>query len=466
MSIANKSSSGRMIAINRALPFRGGVLLSLILVILAGAAALVLVQGMDRQNADVQHSYEVRNQARELTIALSEAQSSQRGYVLTGDEAYFEPYRRATAAVQTRLATLTALTSDNPAQAASLASMSGAIGTALAELQRTLDLVESGRTAEARQLVQSGSEVELLNELRRTLEQFINEENTILLDRNRAVDQWRRWLVGAIVLSLAAAVLLAYVLFARTQKQVSALSQTRSALLTENELLDNRVRERTQALEEARQHAEHERQRVEALLQETSHRIGNSLATVSSLLGLQLLRSNSKEVQTALESARARVHAIAAAHRRLRLGDDLETASTDDFLDAVLEDLSTTISSSDKIHLSGQIDPITISARDATTLGILLSEIVTNAIKHAFPGGAGGTIEVHFKRVDNVPTLTISDDGVGMPEGGTGDQTGLGSVIIKQLSSQFGGVPHYEARPSGGLSITIPLPGLEGKKHP
>jgi two-component sensor histidine kinase len=304
----------------------------------------------------------------------------------------------------------------------------------------------------------------MLNDLRRTLEQFIDEENTILLDRNREVNQWQRWLVGAIVVSLAAAVLLAYVLFARAQQQVSALSQTRSALMTENEALDIRVRERTQALEEARQHAEHERQRVEALLQETSHRIGNSLATVSSLLGLQLLRSSSKEVQTALESARARVHAIAAAHRRLRLGHDLETASTDDFLDAVLEDLSTTISSSDKISLSGQIDPITISARDATTLGILLSEIVTNAIKHAFPHGAGGTIEVQLKRVDDVPTLSVLDDGVGMPANGTGDQSGLGSVIIKQLSSQFGGAPIYEPGSAGGLLITIPLPGLESKK--
>ncbi len=465
MSIANKSSPFRLIPMKKALPFRGGVLLSLVLVILAAGAALVLVQGIDRQNADVEHSYDVRNQTRELTIALSEAQSSQRGYVLTGDSAYFEPYRRATAAVQTRLASLTALTRDNATQSAALASMSGAIGSALAELQRTLDLVENGRVAEARQLVQSGSEVQLLNDLRRTLEQFINEENTILLDRNREVDQWRRWLVGAIVVSLAAAVLLAYVLFARTQQQVSDLSQTRSALLTENEVLDNRVKERTQALEEARQHAEHERQRVEALLQETSHRIGNSLATVSSLLGLQLLRSSSKEVQTALESARARVHAIAAAHRRLRLGHDLETANTDDFLDAVLEDLATTVSSADKINLSGQIDTITISARDATTLGILLSEIVTNAIKHAFPHGSGGNIEVQLKRVNGVPTLSVGDDGVGLPPDDTSNQGGLGSVIIKQLSNQFGGVPHYEPRSSGGLMITIPLPSLESKKH-
>ena len=442
-----------------------GIFVSLVLVILAAVASLFLAQGIDRQNRNVEHSYEVRNQARELTIALSEAQSSQRSYVLTGDESYFEPYRRATAAVETRLASLQAATADNPGQAAKVASLATSISTALAEVQRTLDLVGSGRAEEARSLVQAGSEVQLLNELRRSLEQFIDEENQILHDRNRDVDQWLRWLVATIVVSFAAAVLLSYVLFARAQQQVSTLARTRSALLSENELLDARVKERTQALEEAREHAEHERQRVEALLQDTSHRIGNSLATVSSLLGLQLLRSASPEVQSALESARSRVHAIAAAHRRLRLGHDLETASTDEFLDAVLEDLAMTVSSNEKITISGQIDPIVISARDATTLGILLSELVTNAIKHAFPSRSGGSIEVQLKRVDEIPQLSVRDNGVGLSANAAGgSEGGLGSVIIKQLANQFGGVPRYDSPPEGGLLVVIGLPGLDGKK--
>lgn len=448
----------------KALTLRTGVLVSLALVILAAIAALVLVRGIGLQNADVEHSYEVRNQARELVIALSEAQSSQRGYVLTGDENFFEPYRRATAAVQTRLASLTALTSDNRAQSDELASIAATIAGVTAELQRTLELVDTEHSAEARELVQSGSEVQSMDKLRRSLEQFIDQESQILLERNRAVNEWQRWLGGAIVLALAGAVLLAYALFSRTQQQVSALSQTRSALLSENELLDARVRERTQALEEARQHAEHERERVEALLQDTSHRIGNSLATVSSLLGLQLLRSSSEEVQVALESARSRVHAIAAAHRRLRLGHDLETVIADDFLDAVLEDLATSISSAEKITLVGQIDPIVISARDATTLGILLSELVTNAIKHAFPNGAGGTIEVQLKRENGVPTLSVRDNGVGLPAGLELGEGGLGGVIIKQLASQFGGAPRLKLPETGGLLVCIALPGLDGKK--
>lgn len=466
MSIAHSDDSKRLNdGRGDTSPTRIGIFLSLVLVILAAVASLILVQGISRQNKDVEHSYDVRNQARELTIALSETQSSQRGYVLTGDQNYFEPYRRGTAAVETRLASLMAATAGDPEQAPKIASMAAPIAAALAELQQTIDLVGSGQADEARGLVQSGREVQLLDDLRRSLEQFIDEENQILHARNHSVEQWRRWLVAAIVVSLAAAVLLGYVLFARTQRQVSTLSQTRSALLSENEQLDARVKERTQALEEAREHAERERQRVEALLQDTSHRIGNSLATVSSLLGLQLLRSTSPEVQSALESARSRVHAIAAAHRRLRLGHDLETASTDEFLDAVLEDLASTISSSENIVISGQIDPIVISSRDATTLGILLSELVTNALKHAFLARPGGRIEVQLKRVNQIPLLSVRDDGVGLPaETPEAGESGLGSVIIKQLSNQFGGVPRYESPPEGGLLVSIGLPGLDGRK--
>ena len=115
------------------------------------------------------------------------------------------------------------------------------------------------------------------------------------------------------------------------------------------------------------------------------------------------------------------MHAIASTHRRLRLGDDLQTASADEFLDAVLEDMARTTASS-AVALVSEVDAIPISARDATTLGILIGELVSNAHRH----GEGG----------------------------------LGSVIVKQLAQQFGGVPHYERSQAGGLAVSIALPGL------
>jgi two-component sensor histidine kinase/CHASE3 domain sensor protein len=450
-------------ALRRRIGQRLVVLASLALVVLAAASSLIMVRGIDRQIGDVVHTYEVRNQARELTIALAEAESSQRGYVLTRDESYLEPYRRAAASIDTRLLSLVAITEDDPAQADRVRAIGGDILAKAAEMERTVELVEKQRSAEARTLIQTGMGARLMDEVRRTLEQFIAEENQKLLDRNRGIDESRRWLVAAVVAALAGAVVLGYSLLARTQLEVSALARSQNRLLSENEVLEAHVQERTRAVEEAREHAERERQRVEALLQDTNHRIGNSLATVSSLLGLQLMRSKSEEVRQALEAARSRVHAIASAHRRLRLGGDLETASADEFLDAVLEDIASTVSDPKAVALVGHIDPIVISARDATTVGILVGELVTNALKHAFPDGRTGTITVSLKRDEaGVPILVVADDGVGLPEGGVGGESGLGSVIVKQLSNQFGGVPDYSIAPSGGLVVRVSLPGLDG----
>ena len=440
---------------------------SLGLVLLAAAAALVMMQGIDRQLRDVIDTYEVRNQARELTNALAEAESSQRGYLLTGDESFVEPYRRATAAIQTRMLSLAALTKDRPNQAQRMGQIASEIAMRTAEMERNVELVQERRTAQAQALTQTGMGARLMDSVRESLELFIREENQRLGERNRAIDRSRRWLVGAVITALAAAAILAYSLFSRSQRMVVTLAHGQSALQSQNEVLEGHVRERTQALEEARAHAEHERQRVEALLQDTNHRIGNSLATVSSMLGLQMLRSKSPEVQRALESARSRVHAIASAHRRLRLGDDLETTRADEFMEAVLDDLKLTAANTGVVHIEGDVEPIVIGARDATTIGILVGELVTNALKHAFPDGRSGTITVRLRRAENgVPTLAVADDGVGIAPDQDMGEGGLGSVIVKQLAAQFGGVPVYERREEGGMVILVPLPTIESAEHP
>ena len=442
---------------------RFATLVSLTLVVVAGLSALFMVQGVDSQMGDVLRSYEVRNQARELTIALSEAESNQRGYLLTGNEDYLEPYERASSTIDTRVAALIDVTKSNPAQSERVQSIVGQINIKTAEMARTVELYSTQRRQQAQNLTDSGLGARVMEEVRGTLEQFITEENMNLLQRNDEIDGSRRWLVGAILAALAGAAILGVSLLGRTRQDINILSRNQSELRSQNETLEARVRERTQALEEATNHAERERQRVEALLQDTNHRVGNSLATVSSLLGLQLMRSKSGEVREALEAARGRVHAIASSHRRLRLGGDHETTDAQEFLTAVLDDLKGTTTDAGAIELVGEVEPIVINARDATTIGIVVGELVTNAYKHAFPDGRRGHIVVKlFRDGAGVPTLAVADDGQGLAEGMEPGDGGLGSVIIKQLAQQFGGVPDYERGATGGLTVTVPLPNLEG----
>ncbi|MEI2616628.1 MAG: sensor histidine kinase [Thermomicrobiales bacterium] len=206
------------------------------------------------------------------------------------------------------------------------------------------------------------------------------------------------------VAALAAAGVLAYALFAaRPAAGRGARRNSETALVvTERATRGACPGARTAEVEEARERAERERARLETLLQDTNHRIGNSLATVSSLLGLQLARSQSEEVRNALEAAQGRVQAIASGHRRLRLGADLETTNAAEFLDAVVGDLARIgAGRATASHSISDFEPLVIPARDATTLGIVVSELVTNAIKHAFADGRAGRIWIRLDRGDD-----------------------------------------------------------------
>ena len=163
---------------------RFATLVSLTLVVVAGLSALFMVQGVDSQMGDVLRSYEVRNQARELTIALSEAESNQRGYLLTGNEDYLEPYERASSTIDTRVAALIDVTKSNPAQSERVQSIVGQINIKTAEMARTVELYSTQRRQQAQNLTDSGLGARVMEEVRGTLEQFITEENMNLLQRN------------------------------------------------------------------------------------------------------------------------------------------------------------------------------------------------------------------------------------------------------------------------------------------
>ncbi len=431
------------------------------LVILAVIAALVLVRGIDGQIDDMTRTYDVRNSARDLSAALAQAESSQRGYVLTGEPSYLESYRADSVTVDVRLMTLTAMTESNQRQRQRVAAIAAEIANKVAEMDRSVELVVQGRIEVARAFAGTGMGARLMDEVSARLERFIREENQQLLERNAEVAASRQGLAVAVVAALAGALVLGYVFFLRAREELRALATRQDLLRSQNEELEARVVERTRDLEEARAHAERERGRVEALLQEASHRIGNSLATVSSLLALQLLRTRSAEVREALEAARSRVHAIASAHRRLRLGADLETAVASEFLGSVIEDIESTAGASAGVSIETSIDPIVIGARDATTLGILAGELVVNALKHAFPGGRSGTIWVRFALdAAGVATLVVADDGIGFTPAEADQDGGLGSVIVRQLAQQFGGRPEFRRSPGGGLEVSVGLPEL------
>ena len=279
------------------------ILLSLVLVVAAAGSALFMVRGADAQLMDVTRTYDLRRDARDLIQALVDAESGQRGYLLTQDAAYLEPYEAAVRTIDSEYAELLEKVGDDPARRLEIGGLEESIAQKRAEMATTIALASSGRLDEAMLVLRSDAGRNLMDRLRSTLRDFIAAEDLRLVERNAAMELSRQLLVMAILVALAGAAILTYLLFTMTQRQLSILSEASTALQSQNEELEAHVRARTVEVEEARAHAERERARVEALLQDTNHRIGNSLATVSSLLGLQVTRTASPEVRAALDEA-------------------------------------------------------------------------------------------------------------------------------------------------------------------
>ncbi len=445
--------------------------MSLSLVLLSALITLFLSYGVNSQVVDISKNFELREQVSRVTRIAYNIEMSRRGYLLTLDDAYLELYQHSIVNIDQTLSDLALLTEGNPQQDVRVKKIRALVERAHDDVRTTVNLAKAGKVQEAIEKVRGDEGRLLMDQLSDTVSQFIATEEQELAERNAHIHQMRYWLTATSIVALASAVMLSFLLFSRVQRAARVLFEGQSALLSEKELLEQRVSERTAELEKERAIAERERQRVEILLQDSNHRIGNSLATVSSLLGLQLRQTRSEEARSALSAARDRVQTVSTAHRRLRLGEDMESTRIDEFLETVIEDIRNAIGEDRKISFQTDFAPLDLKARDVTTVGIILGELITNAVKHAFKGRQEGQIAVSF-RYDGetgIPALIVEDNGVGWLRGdaeNAKEQTGLGTLVVEQLCMQFGEKPVYEISESGsGTRVIVRLSSLAKAKE-
>ena len=295
-------------------------------------------------------------------------------------------------------------------------------------------------------------------------QRFQSQHAAMVAQSTETMARLQRRLAGLVIASLASGLLIALfvALYMRRSLQSLASSRLKTRSAVEQSLAD---RADTAQANAARGHAEHEQERVETLLQEMNHRIGNSLGMVSALMGLQRARSDDPNVRDALAAARTRIHAVATAHRRLRLAPDMETTDLAPVLTDMAHDLRATQPRAD-ITLETDFINADVSDRDAVTLGLLMSELITNAFKHAFKDREGGTVWVDTSFDETASfVLRVQDDGIGMsPDGASA--AGLGSTVVARMSKQFGGTLDHSARPGGGTCIAIIMPKLAMAARP
>lgn len=209
-------------------------------------------------------------------------------------------------------------------------------------------------------------------------------------------------------------------------------------------------------LREAKEEAEREvraaRDRAEILLREVNHRVANSLALVSSLIGLQAKAVSDQVARDALAETQGRIFAIAAVHKRLYTSDDVRYVAIDDYLGSLLSHLE------DTVHAGGhsgriihEISPLQVSPDKAVSIGVVVTELVTNAFKYAYPGSAGD-VRVELSGAPGAVTLTVCDDGVGWDGQGKIQGSGLGSRIVAAMAISLDARVRY-AKESGTRAI-------------
>jgi two-component sensor histidine kinase len=203
------------------------------------------------------------------------------------------------------------------------------------------------------------------------------------------------------------------------------------------------------------------------LLRELQHRVMNSLTLLSSVLEMQRRSARSAPAKEHLARARDRVVAMGTVYRFLYQTDTSETVEFGDFLRVICEESQNAYSGAQKPTISVQADQLRISGSHAIALAMLTHELITNALKHAYPEGAPGSIDVTLTRTsDGVVQLRVADHGQGLPEDFDVSQSGsLGMKVIASTAQQLGGTLDIRRTdPGTEFVIRVPEERLRPKK--
>lgn len=174
----------------------------------------------------------------------------------------------------------------------------------------------------------------------------------------------------------------------------------------------------------------------EVLLREVNHRVGNSLQIIASLLHLQANSSHDDDVKAALTNAMGRVAAVAQVHRRLYTSQDLKTVVLNQYLEALLEDLRRSAEGNRMSRLTLRAEAIEIDPDRAVAIGIIVNELVMNAVKYAYPDGSG-PIHVDLQLRESNLELVVADNGVGLQARQDPRSTGMGQRIVNAMATKL-----------------------------
>ena len=193
------------------------------------------------------------------------------------------------------------------------------------------------------------------------------------------------------------------------------------------------------------------------LLAELQHRVKNSFTLISSMIGLSVDSIVSDDGKAALEDLDSRVTAVAELYSLLYSAGSLSLVRLDTYCGRVAK---LVVGIVDNLTLVTELDAININVKKAAPIGLIITELMTNAVKYAFPGGRRGKVAVSIKKTETGARLEVRDDGVGLPAHfDLAGSTGMGLTLVSALADQIDG--HFSMEGSAGGTrciVDIALP--------
>lgn len=198
----------------------------------------------------------------------------------------------------------------------------------------------------------------------------------------------------------------------------------------------------------------------ETLLKELYHRVKNNLQVISSMIGMQARVCPDPMAKRALEEASGRVRAMALVHEKLYQSGDLSSIELDGYIAELCKRLGEAANAGARgIVLECQAEPVKVGLDMAVPLGLVLNELVTNCLKHAFPDGTSGRVVVALARAGERMRLSVRDNGIGMPTQAIGTMpTTLGLRLVSALSAQLDGQFSLESHQGTTAILVLPWP--------
>jgi PAS domain S-box-containing protein len=198
----------------------------------------------------------------------------------------------------------------------------------------------------------------------------------------------------------------------------------------------------------------------EILLREVHHRIKNNMNSVASLLSLQSGMVKEEAAVTALNDARSRLLAMGLLYEKLYRSENQREMPVQAYIQPLVEEIVRTFPTKAAVAIQSDFDDFVLEARVLQPLGIIINEIVTNSLKHAFGGSTTGTIILTARISGKHVTITLGDNGVGLPPSANLQTTsGLGFMLIDALMQQIEGSVRIER--NGGATFILEFEHLE-----